>query len=228
MKFKKLKLFTDSINSELNFYTKILGFRLVKQTDISFTIKAGWSELTFEKSNIKHMYHYCFLLPCNQLREALMWMENKGKILSIEKNRYVEHFESWNTDSFYFNDASGNLAEFIVRHNLENESDIGFSIDSIRGINEMGLPTRNIDKLNKQLEEELNTKFWKGDSHRFGTNGSEEGIWLLPNFEIKKNWFPTSLEIRPEQFEATIAVHDDIYNIAVSYTHLTLPTILRV
>ena len=48
--------------------------------------------------------------------------ESELEIIEIEKGRKTQRFESWNADSFYFRDASNNLAEFIVRYNLKNES----------------------------------------------------------------------------------------------------------
>ena len=44
----------------------------------------------------------------------------------------------------------------------------------------------------------------KGDLKIFGTNGSQEGIFLLPNYELKDIWFPTSEKIKSEPFEAIV------------------------
>lgn len=204
MKFKKLKLFTTQLSSELKFYTETLGFELLSSDPTSFTVKIGWSELTFEKSETAYTYHYCFLIPANHLHTALEWMENRTEVIDIENGRKTQNFESWNADSFYFYDASGNIAEFIVRYDLKNDDHATFDISKVLGINEMGMPTNNVRKINEQLESELDTKFWKGDIDRFGTNGSQEGILLLPNYEVKDIWFPTDLKIKPNPFEAVI------------------------
>lgn len=204
MKFKKLKLFTTQLSSELKFYTETLGFELLSSNPTSFTVKIGWSELTFEKSETAYTYHYCFLIPANHLHTALEWMENRTEVIDIENGRKTQNFESWNADSFYFYDASGNIAEFIVRYDLKNDDQTTFDISKVLGINEMGMPTNNVRKTNQQLENELNTKFWKGDIDRFGTNGSQEGILLLPNYQVKDIWFPTDLKIEPNPFEAVI------------------------
>ncbi len=131
-------------------------------------------------------------------------MENRVEIIDIENGRKTQNFESWNAESFYFYDASGNLVEFIVRYDLKNDDKTDFDISKVLGVNEMGMPTTDIQKMNEQLEKEIETKFWKGDLKRFGTNGSQEGILLLPNYEFKEFWFPTSLKIKPEPFEAII------------------------
>ena len=204
MKFKKLKLYTNKLESELRFYSETLGFEILEQKEKFFTVKVGWSELSFEKSEKEYKYHYCFLIPANKLNEALEWMEKRTEIVNIDNGRKIQNFESWNADSFYFYDASGNIAEFIVRYDLKNNDNYDFDISKVLGVNEMGMPTADIKKTNDQLQNELETEYWKGDIVRFGTNGTQEGIFLLPNYDIKDIWFPTSIKIKPEPFEAII------------------------
>lgn len=204
MRFKKLKLYTNTLESELKFYSETLGFKILEQKTNRFSVKIGWSELLFEKSERAYKYHYCFLIPSNKLEEALKWMEKRTEVLTIENNRKIQNFESWNADSFYFYDASGNIAEFIVRYDLNNEESDTFDISKVLGINEIGMPTTNVKRINDQLQKALKTEYWKGDIERFGTNGSQEGIFLLPNYNLKNIWFPTSIKIKPEPFEAVI------------------------
>lgn len=211
MKLKKLKLYTNHLETEFKFYSETLGFEILEQNSNSFTVKIGWSELTFKKSGREHIYHYCFLIPSNMLSQALEWMEKRTKIIEIEAGRKIQNFENWNADSFYFHDASGNIAEFIVRYDLKNEEKNDFNISKILGINEIGLPTNDIQKTNNQLQLEIKTKFWKGDLQRFGTNGTQEGIFLLPNYKVKDIWFPTQLKIRPEPFEAVVENEEKEY-----------------
>lgn len=214
MKFKKLKLYTNKLESELKFYSETLGFEILEQKSNSFSVKVGWSELSFEKSEKEYKYHYCFLIPANKLDQALEWMEERTEIVNIENGRKVQNFESWNADSFYFYDASGNIAEFIVRYDLKNNDySRDFDISNILGVNEMGMPTANIKKTNEQLRTDLKTEYWKGDIERFGTNGTQEGIFLLPNYNLKDIWFPTSIKIKPEPFEAVIENEKEEYHI---------------
>lgn len=213
MRFKKLKLYTNKLESELEFYSKTLGFEVLKQTANYFSVKVGWSELVFEKTDREYKYHYCFLIPSNKLNEALEWMEKRTEILTIENGRKTQNFDSWNADSFYFYDASGNIAEFIVRYDLNNNDSDEFDISKVLGVNEMGMPTADVKKTNDQLQNELQTEYWKGDIDRFGTNGSQEGIFLLPNYNAKDIWFPTSIKIKPEPFEAVIENKEREYHI---------------
>jgi len=204
MKFKKLNLYTNKLESLFKFYAEILGFEIVEQKTNSFSVKAGWTELSFKKSDKEHVYHYCFLIPANKLEQALAWMEDRIDIVEIEPGRKTQNFASWNADSFYFYDTGGNIAEFIVRYDLGNSTDTDFNISDVLGVNEIGMPTSNVKRINEQLENELKTEFWKGNLTRFGTNGSEEGIFLLVNYNLKHIWYPTSIPILPEPFEAVM------------------------
>lgn len=211
MKIKKLKLYTKRLELEKEFYSKTLGFEVIENNSNSFTLKVGWSELTFEKSEKDYKYHYCFLIPSNKLIQAMEWMEKRVKIIDLENGRKTQRFESWNADSFYFYDASGNIAEFIVRHELENDEHSDFKISDVLCVNEIGMPTNDVEKLNNQLQDNFGTEFWKGDPQRFGTNGSQEGLFLLPNYDIKNIWFPTSIKIKPEPFSAVIINNGEKY-----------------
>ncbi|CAL2063635.1 glyoxalase [Tenacibaculum sp. 190524A05c] len=213
MKFKKLKLYTNQLEAEFEFYSKTLGFEVLERNTNYFSVKIGWSELSFEKTQREYKYHYCFLIPSNKLNEALKWMEKRTEIVNIENGKKTQNFDSWNAESFYFYDASGNIAEFIVRYDLNNDVSDEFDISKVLGVNEMGMPTSNVKKINDQLRTELQTEYWKGDIERFGTNGSQEGIFLLPNYNLKDIWFPTSIKIKPEPFEAVIENKEREYHI---------------
>lgn len=213
MKFKKLKLYTNQLEAEFEFYSKTLGFEVLERNTNYFSVKIGWSELSFEKTQREYKYHYCFLIPSNKLNEALKWMEKRTEIVNIGNGKKTQNFDSWNAESFYFYDASGNIAEFIVRYDLNNDVSDEFDISKVLGVNEMGMPTSNVKKINDQLRTELQTEYWKGDIERFGTNGSQEGIFLLPNYNLKDIWFPTSIKIKPEPFEAVIENKEREYHV---------------
>ena len=214
MKFKELHLYSHQIAAEKRFYAETLGFPIVAESAEQVSFAVGWSILTFKKSETPHLYHYCFLIPSNKLQEALAWAEKRLHVIVLEDDgTKTVHFENWNADSFYFYDASGNIAEFIVRHELKNETEEAFDISSVLCVNEMGVGTKDIAQLNAQLERETSSKFWKGDTLRFGTNGSQEGLFLLPNYEVKEIWYPTEIRIKPEPFEAIIENEGENYAI---------------
>lgn len=204
MKIRKLKLYTNKIKAELDFYSQTLGFEILHHSPTQFTAKIGWTELTFEKANEPHIYHYCFLIPSNHLHQALIWMQQKTEIIISKEGETIQHYEDWNADSFYFYDASGNVAECIVHYDLENREEEDFDITKILCVNEMGMPTNNIKETNRQLVQEIESTFWKGDQIRFGANGSLEGLFLLPNYEVKETWYPSTTKIELPPYQAVV------------------------
>lgn len=194
------------MEKEKKFFTETLGFGLHKDKETTFSVHIGWTELIFTESETAHHYHYCFLVPSNKLTEAMAWMEKRVDVIEISTGRKIHRFQDWNSESFYFLDASGNLAEFIVRYDLDNQIDHNFSIADVLCVNEIGMPTMNVEECNAKLSDILGTAFWKGDLGRFGTHGTQEGLFLLPNYEQKHVWFPTSIRIKPEPFEIEVEV----------------------
>ena len=213
MKLKFLTLFTNQLPEQKDFYTKTLGFELLNNAKDSFAVQVGFTKLKFKLSEEDVKYHYCFLIPSNKLNESIGWLQDRLKLIRIEGDRVIQNFESWNADSIYFYDGAGNLAEFIVRYDLKNESEEAFDLPQILCVNEIGMPTNDVAKINTVLEEKLNSKFWKGDLERFGTNGSQNGLFLLVNNELKKTWFPTEVITQSSPFEAIVEVDGNIFDI---------------
>jgi len=213
MKIKEIKLFTNKLSEQRKFFEEVLEFGVRTENDNIFSIQVGNTKLIFEKSELNHKYHYCFLIPSNKLDESIDWLNKRLDIIKIEKDRVKQKFESWNAESIYFYDGSGNLAEFIVRYDLKNNQQENFNLLQILCVNEIGMPTNNVRKINSELENQLNSKFWKGDCERFGTNGTQNGLFLLVNNEVKKNWFPIELKTESAPFEALIEVENICYKI---------------
>lgn len=211
MRIRELHLFTNDLEKTKSFYNTIFSFDIIDEKDDQFSVQIGWTKLSFIKSTQNSIYHFSFLVPKNQFEHAFNWMKNKVEILYTEPNHQFATFENWNAKSFYFYDGAGNLAEIITHYNLDYEPNTEFNHTSILGISEIGLPTTSIKTINEILEEKTTSKFWKGDEKTFGTNGSDEGKILLPNYFIKKTWFPTDLMIHPTPF-TTIIENDHLYS----------------
>jgi hypothetical protein len=211
MKIKEILLFTNELPKQKKFFESVLGFDLLEEASYRFSIQVGWTKLVFQKSRENYKYHYCFLIPSNKLEEAIIWLSKKTNLVKIEKERVIQYFENWNAHAIYFYDGAGNLAEFIVRHNLKNESQKNFDLSQILGVNEIGMPTNDIRKINQEIEKDTGSNFWKGNKEIFGTNRTPEGLFLLVNNEIKKTWFPTEMFTQSSPFEISITVNQKNY-----------------
>ncbi len=212
MKIKQLTLYTDKFTAQKEFFENTLGFMVHQEEHDRFWIQIGWTKFCFQRSQESYAYHYCFLIPGNKLQEALKWVQSKVDIVETADNENVVFFDSWNAHAFYFYDAAGNIAECIVRHDLQLESNSPFGIADFLCVNEIGLGTDDIAKTNQELENQLGTRFWKGDNERFATNGSQEGLFLLPNYRIKEIWFPSDIAIKPNPVAGIIENEGRSYN----------------
>lgn len=203
MIIQELILYSHNLDDQFSFYKDILGLNPVRESN-RIWVQVGQTKLTFEQSDIKHQYHYCFLVPSNKFTEAKHWIQYKLDLIPIEAGRYVQRFEDWNADSIYFYDGNGNLAEFIARYDLENDIERSFDQTEIINVNEIGMCISDIEQINNSLEEALGSLFYKGDRVRFGTHGNKEGLFLLVNNNEKKEWFPTTLKTKSYPFVATV------------------------
>ena len=220
MKIRELQLYTNELEKTKSFYTTILAFEPIEETENQFSLQIGWTKLTFVKSDEEHIYHFSFLVDKTLFDDAFVWMKNRVEILNTTEENQIAFFENWNAKSFYFYDGAGNLAEIITHNNLAYENDAEFDQHSILGISEIGLPTTDIEATNRLLEEKTTSKFWKGDFEVFGTNGTDEGKILLPNYLIKTTWFPTNTAIQQHPFELVIESENQKYQI--NYINKTL------
>ncbi len=222
MKIQGLTLFTDKLKEQHHFYSNVLGLSILKFNEDELEVQIGFTKLTLKKSATDHKYHYCFLIPCNLLKEAINWISTRTSLIQLEDGSVIQHFENWNAHSTYFYDGAGNLAEFIVRYDLQNEDKAPFDSSKILCVNEIGMPTGNIEMINNSLETQLNSMFWKGDKERFGTNGTQTGLFLLVNNQEKKNWFPTTIHTQSAPFYAAIEVDQKKHFIEFESEKLTV------
>ena len=214
MKIVKLYLYTHQLESQFQFFNTILELSCEWQGKESFVTQIGWTQLIFTSSSQSNLYHYCFLIPSNTFKEALKWFTQRVAILCIEERRHTQFFESWNAESFYFYDGGGNLAECIVHYNIDTGlGSSNFDQTKLLGINEIGMPVLDIPGSHKQLELAFGSKPWKGDLSYFGTHGSEEGRFLLPNYNKKTVWFPTQVSIEPTPFDAEVEINSVTYRL---------------
>jgi hypothetical protein len=212
MRIKELTLFTDKIQDQKQFHRSAFGLDFLEENDDQFSFQIGWTKLTFKKSITPHIYHYCYLIPCNKLDEAIQWLNGKVDLI-VTKGSVIHDHIHWNAKAIYFYDGAGNIGEFIVRYDLENDTETDFSFNDILCINEIGAPSNNPKSLNQYLETRLETSIWKGDLERFAVNGDQEGMFLLVNNEVKENWYPTDIFPESAPFDAKILSNGRLNNI---------------
>ncbi len=212
MKIRSIEMLCNDIESQIDFFQNKMGFE-VELGKGSFHFIAGFTRISFIKSDKYKRYHYCFLIPCNKLAEAKLWCKKADIPLIIIDGKDEQRFESWNANSIYFYDGDGNIAEFIVRHNLQNDSNNDFDSTEIICLNEIGMPVIDIGMTQEYLSSKTTIEPWKGDTTRFGTQGDENGIFLQVNPQIKEIWFPTNDRIEMAPFKVNVKIESRRFDI---------------
>lgn len=189
MEIRELKIFSNKISEQEDFYKNVLGFHCDRITESILEIHTGSSKLILEKSIKKFFYHFAFLIPTGTINSAIDFLELKSIQLLPLKRKKVIHFDTAN--SIYFYDKDGNIVEFIERSSLNYPTSSGFSIDSIIKLNEIGLPVSNPKEVSERLVSEFGIKPMKNapSNDIFCWIGDYNGAIIV--VKEGRNWLPT-------------------------------------
>tara|TARA_R110001583_G_scaffold50022_1_gene156207 strand:- start:3845 stop:4513 length:669 start_codon:yes stop_codon:yes gene_type:complete len=189
MEIKELKLFSNKINEQEDFYRNVLGFYCSRLTKSKLEIQAGSTKLILIESEKQFYYHFAFLIPNGTLDTAIDFLETHSiELLHLNEDKVIQ-FKS--AKAIYFYDRDGNIAEFIERPNLGYSSSRDFSIDQIIKINEIGLPVSNPLQMAKKLKSKFgiipikNAPFYED----FCWVGDHDGVIIV--VKEGRNWLPT-------------------------------------
>ncbi|MET7036932.1 VOC family protein [Elizabethkingia miricola] len=217
MIISELILQTHNLIETEKFYSENLQLEVITKTESSVSFRAGDSVLTFEQNergeNFK--YHFAFNIPTNQLEEAIIWAYNKVELIRNPESHLITNFDNWKAQAIYFYDNNGNLAEFIGRKDLDNNSDTEFSSKSILNISEIGIVTDNpLDLANRITQQTGIDYFAKGPkTEDFVVLGNDNGLLIIvsPN----RNWYPT--ENKAEQYKVKAIIKTTVAEINLDF-----------
>lgn len=182
MIIEKLMLLTEKATRILPFYRDVLALPVIRSEKDSFTVQAGWSELTFQETGDQaaeaYCYHFAFTIPENKLEEAKKWIEALVPI-GTEAGQDVSYSESWNSHSVYFEDPSGNILELIARHTMDNGVERPFDPQQdILCISEIGITTSDVPTAVDQFAE-LGIMTYRTRNDNFNPIGDDNGIFIV-------------------------------------------------
>ena len=205
MEIKEIEIQTDDLKRTENFYSNVLGFKLIKKEHNTISFLAGNSILTFIKStNLNPNYHFAFNIPKNKLNEATTWFNSKVNLLLNDENEIITDFGDWNAKAIYFYDNNNNIVEFITRFDLTNETEKKFDTSSILSISEIGIVANDPMKLASQIMDKNHLNYFeKGkQSENFISIGDDNGLVIIVKNDRK--WYPT--EQKAEQHVTKVKI----------------------
>jgi catechol-2,3-dioxygenase len=192
MIFEEVKLRTHLLKEQRNFYVQTLGLELLKEDIGSFTVTVGETNLTFiqtDEQDDRPFYHFAVNITECKFELAKEFLAERVTLLQEDSLDEFE-FSEWNAHAVYFYDPSGNIVEYIARHNLTGDSTDEFTNKDLLCVSEVGLPVLDVSNVAALLESEVSLPFWKGNGISFQPVGDEHGLFILVKQE--REWFPTN------------------------------------
>lgn len=205
MHIDSLTLFTTDLDIQHAFYTVIFGLDVVARTPDSVTFQAGRTLLTFRQYDDPGAFtHFAFDIPRNQVDVAEAWL--RQRVALLEDSAGISRFplsEGWNSESLYFEDATGNILEFIARHDLPNDSEAPFGPSSVLHVSELGVVVPDVAATVLGLERRFGLLPFGGQSQTFSPVGSQDGLLIV--VQQGRCWFPVGQSAVTAPFEMTFS-----------------------
>jgi catechol-2,3-dioxygenase len=203
MHIQNLALATKDIRQQLDFYARVLEFPIVAETPLAFSVQIGSSTLTFEQDEaFTGFYHFAFDIPHNQVEDAERWLRTRVNLLSDAQGRSrFPPSGNWNTTNLYFDDAGGNIAEFIARHNLGLEHNAPFGSQAVLRISEIGVVVPDVPVAMHDFENQYGLRAFNGSSDTFTALGGHDGMLIV--VKLGRGWFPVGRPSVPATFQMT-------------------------
>jgi catechol 2,3-dioxygenase-like lactoylglutathione lyase family enzyme len=202
MKFTEVTLLTNKLDEMRDFYKNTLELQVVREAKKEFTVQAGLTAVTFQESvgESGPFYHFAINIPHNKIEEAKHWIQSKVP-LNTEGESDEVFFKSWNAHAVYFEDPSGNILEFIARHNLKNEVDHSFSSDDFLNVSEIGIVVDDVIPFARTLNQ-MGIPNWREDSEGLTPVGDENGLFII--VKRGRRWFFSNKDARFFPLEVSI------------------------
>lgn len=187
----ELRLMTNHLQEQLDFYHQLLGFPLLTADADEVVLQVGSSTLIFAAAAapIPAPYHFAFNLPEGQFAEAKAWLAARAPLLADANGADEFDFSAWNAHAIYFADHDGNIGEFIARHGLPSPATRPFSAASLLSISEIGLAVDDVLHFVERLQTRLHLPVYlQHPTATFTPMGDEHGLLIV--VKDGRRWFP--------------------------------------
>lgn len=214
MDIRTLTLRARDLASQRAFYAGTLGLVTEYTDETRLRVQVGTTLLEFvHDPTFTGFYHFAFTVPENQIAEARGWLRARVALLTDEEGQELFHSPQFNTHNLYFDDADGNIAELIARHDLRNSSSEPFGAPSLLHVSEIGLVVDDVPKSVQHLHTRHGLSPYKGQSDTFTAVGTAEGMFItVPEH---RGWFPVSRPAPCAPFQLVAQTQHGIFR----YTH---------
>lgn len=210
MNIRQLTLSSSNIESIRDFYSQSLDFQELRYGSKEVIYQIGNSTLKFVQKDNSQPYHFAINISTDHVEDAHRWLSERVSLIPDGVNEIIE-FESWNARALYFYDVDGNIVELIARRNLNYRSDEEFTPAQFCEVSEIGIAIHPIQNIVNGIKSQLGLSPYKGESDRFTAIGTETGLFICIDPELKK-WYPPMDEAIPSAFEASVEIDGQVFS----------------
>jgi catechol-2,3-dioxygenase len=208
MYIHQLRLATQRLDQQLEFYTRVLELPLQTLRAAQFELTVGSSTLSFaaNKQPTPLSYHFAFNIPGQHFAAAKHWLAARVPLLTDPNGADEFYFADWNAHASYFTDPAGNVCELIARHNLPSQLSHPFTSASLLNISEIGLVVDDVPQLVQVIQRALGSPVYQGAINELFTPlGDENGLLIV----VKRGrvWFPES-KVAATEAPLTVIISD--------------------
>jgi hypothetical protein len=216
MTIHSIKLDTAGLSKVGTFYQQTLRLEPLAAAPGEVRFRLGLSELIFtENPGFTGIYHFAFNIPCNQIREAITWLTQCGiSLIADAQGETCIDFPDWDAEATYFFDPAGNIAEFIARRDLHNESARPFGPASLLAISEIGIVTKDVMAWNARMTRDFGVlPFSKSEpGPNFSALGTDSGLFIV--VPEGRKWFLTDIPATQGPLEVRFSQGEKEYTIS--------------
>jgi len=193
MYINELRLYTNHLEKQRDFYTRVLEIPLREAGGDWFTLNIGESTLTFTAlaQPAPVHTHFAFNIPENLFAEAKTWLSERVELVGSSEGQIEFNFQSWNAHAIYFADPEGNIGELIARHDLRSSQKSPFNGSSLLSVSEIGLALDDVQGFAKMLQKQIGCPLYHIEfNEMFMSMGDEHGLFIL--VKRGRDWYPNN------------------------------------
>lgn len=149
---KQATIFAANYEETLAFYKKLFSSLIEETSEDQFKVLFPLNTLEIKRRSDaeRPYYHFAFLIPYHKFESA---KKNVSAIVPLNTEDGKDEMSFMEgINSFYFDDPSGNIVEFIGKKLDENGTGT-FSVEDVHGLAEISLTPQSISEAAEQLDQ---------------------------------------------------------------------------
>jgi hypothetical protein len=182
-----------------DFYRVTLEMDLIVESETLFSVMAGTTKLTFEKSESVPYYHLAFRMGNDYFEKVYEKLASEDILLEDENGETKLY---WKGKQAYFIDPDGNILELLERPFVHGCQEPKGWFD----VCEIGIPSNDVKAMQQELSQYIKDEV-NGQNETFAFYGDTQGHFVL--VKEGRHWYPTDRGAEVHPLKITIVGDSD-------------------